>query len=343
MKIAILSRDGGCFPNVISVGLSSMLNKLNIENKIFHNSIPYLMRLLPLNKQPKRWKNNWHFRIRNKLKYFKDDLLLTKELKFYDIIILSECLPNGLWYNFLDIETLRKKLKKPVLYYCDGPLTSAPIHKKLLLEKGDYDNSRFDFNLFITNRIEIHAEVEEKSQVIGLNIESQIGKETEKKEFFALLDFVHPGYEAYRFQQIEVLKKLNINYLELQGKYSPEAIRNLYKEASIFFLSFPETFGLPIAECLASGTKVFTPYSNWPMAWRLNKDIMPWGPGELPSCFAVYENKNILEKILLREKDNYDLAISPKETKKCFIEHYPDYYYGNLDNLKKALTELKSY
>ena len=68
MRIAILTRPGACFPNIISMGLSNMLTRLRFEHKIFDNAIPFLMRLLPFSEQPKRWANNFHYRVYNKLK-----------------------------------------------------------------------------------------------------------------------------------------------------------------------------------------------------------------------------------------------------------------------------------
>ena len=110
MKIAILSRPGDCFPNIISKGLVEMFAKENVYAEIINDAIPMLMRLLPLSEEPKHWKNNLHFRIRNKIKFYFHDYKIINRLEKYDAIILSECLPNAYWRNYYDIESLKKKI-----------------------------------------------------------------------------------------------------------------------------------------------------------------------------------------------------------------------------------------
>ncbi len=82
---------------------------MGIEHKVFYDAIPFLMRLLPLSEKPKRWANSLHFRIYNKWKHRRQDRQLLQELTEYDVIILSECLPNDLWKNYLAIEEFKNK------------------------------------------------------------------------------------------------------------------------------------------------------------------------------------------------------------------------------------------
>ena len=104
-------------------------------------------------------------------------------------------------------------------------------------------------------------------------------------------------------------------------------------------MAFPETYGLPIGECLASGTRIITPNSSWPMAWRLNDQPMPWGPGDLPECFTVYQSEGELENQLLKLMQEFDGKKTPFQVFDTFIKHYPDFYYGNLDALKDILKQ----
>jgi hypothetical protein len=342
LKVAILTRPGACFPNIISLGLSDMLNQMNVENKVFDNAIPFLMRLLPFSEQPKRWVNNFHFRVYNKLKNRKQDNQLLNDLKKYDIIVLSECLPNAFWKNYLAIETLRTKLNnKPVFSYTDAYINNAPLHQKQWFDGDDYDASRFAVNFCPSPVTEIRKEANLNWKAIGVNISISKLKPVIKKDFVAVVDFEQRGYEPYREQQLAVLKKLGIKTIELKGRYPFEEIRKIYQQAAVFFLAFPETFGLPIAENLASGTYIFTPNSGWPMAWRLDEKPMPWGLGQLPDCFKVYQNEEDLEKQLLLLKQQFDGEKTPLQVFDTFMKHYSNFYYGDLNSLKEVLLQYK--
>ena len=318
-----------------------MLNELGVANKIFYDSIPMLMRLLPLRKKPKRWHNNLQFRIRNKLTHYSKDKHLLKELQQYDAIVLSECYPNAFWKNYLAIEEFKKIYEGALISYTDGPLDAAPLHKIKHLDKDDYDESVYDFNLFVTDTLEIKTRVHDKQAVAGICIAQNAAlRPQQKKEFIAVVDFAQPGYEAYREQQIRVLRKTGIKTIVLDGTYPIQTIREIYREAAIFFLSFPETFGLPIAECLACGTYVCTPDSAWPMAWRLDAAPLSWAPGVLPDCFRVYQNETELENMLLGLRAEYDLVKTPLAVFNRFKEYYPRFYNGDEQALKNMLEQL---
>jgi len=340
LKIAVFSRPGPCFPNVISQGLVDMLRDLQIESKIFYDSIPMLMRLLPLNKKPKRWYNNLQFRIRNKLVHYREDKKLIKELKKYDAIIISECYPNAFWRNYFAIEELKALFHGPVISYTESPLNAAPLNKERLLDKDDYGEDIYDFNLFVTDVMETKISPNEKQAIAGNNLSHNTSLTiTAKKEFTAVVDFAQPGYERYREQQLHTLVKMGIKTIVLEGRYPIEEIRNIYAQASVFFISFPETFGLPIAECLACGAYVFTPDSAWPMAWRLDEHPVSMAPGILPSCFRVYSNEADLENQLREIMNTYDPKNTPAVVFNTFLAHYRKFYYGDREALQSLLNK----
>jgi hypothetical protein len=337
LKIAILTRPGGCFPNIISLGLADMLHQLNIESEIFYE-IPFLMRLLPFSEKPMRWTNSFHYRLLNKIKNYRHDQRLLKRLSEFDCLIVSECLPNALWKNYLAVEELKKRTKKKIGSYSDGSINVAPRHKKMLLNESDYGDGRFDFNFFVSRTIEQKLlENNSNKGVIGLNISNAKLKPGKKHEFIAIVDFAQKGYEFYREQQVAVLQKLGIKTIILEGKYELEEIRNIYRKASVFFISFPETFGLPIAECLACGAFIFTPSSMWPMAWRLDDAPASWEQGILPGCFNVYNDEDDLTTQLENLRSSYDLVQTPQFVFDTFINNYRSFYYGDVQALKKVL------
>jgi hypothetical protein len=119
-----------------------------------------------------------------------------------------------------------------------------------------------------------------------------------------------------------------------------EEIRKIYCQASVFFLSFPESFGLPIAECFACGTYVFSPDNSWPMAWRLDEQPIPMGQGVLPDCFQIYRGAAELESKLDGIMGTYDAEKTPLKVFNTFLEHYDKFYYGDKLALKYILDQI---
>lgn len=343
MKIAILSRPGDCFPNIISLGLGDMLERVGAEYKIFYEGIPFLMRQLPFREQPRHWSNNFHYRVYNKIKYRRPDRKLLDDLKGFDIIVLSECLPNAYWKNYLDIETLGRKLgNKPVISYTDAFIDNAPLHRNKWLDSVDHGKERYTVNLCPSAVTEIRGEPAADWKAIGVNISMSGLGPVRKKEFVAVMDFAQQGYEAYRDQQLRVLNKLGIKTIVLEGRYKKEDIRRIYGEGAVFFLAFPETFGLPIAECLACGTYILTPDTGWPMSWRLDQHPLPWGSGILADCFRSYNGEEELTQLLQKMRDEYDPEKTPQYVYDTFIRYYPQFYFGNDKALKEVMEQLNS-
>lgn len=149
------------------------------------------------------------------------------------------------------------------------------------------------------------------------------------------------GYEKYHIEQIDILAELGIKTIVLKGKYTISEIREQYKKACIFFLQLPEAFGLPIAECLASGVQIFTASSAWPMSWRLNEHPQLHSEGGLPEIFTVYTSREDLKDKIIQTKKNYDLNETPFKVFKSFIKHYPQFYYGNVGEVKGVLDRIE--
>lgn len=329
-KIVIISRPGDCFPNIISKGLLKMLQNQGLEAEVIHE-ISFLMRSLPLKEKPIRWEVNLGFRLRQKIKYFLNDYRLKKKFANADLIIVSECFANLFWKNYIYIEVLRKISNAKIVSYSDGPLNSAPLHKLRWLNENDFDESRFDYNLFLTDKIEQRIDLHSNQYKIGVNlcISDIFQAKNDYQSFKVLLDFDQPGFEKERKLQLTHLQSQNISFTQLKGQYSNNHIRDIYLNHNILFLSFPETFGLSIGEALSLGCKVAIPNRNWVMSWDLFD--------ELPYFFLQYNSENIF-KILEEEKN----ATSEDRFKVIadFKALYPEFVFGHENNLKMFLSNI---
>jgi hypothetical protein len=133
------------------------------------------------------------------------------------------------------------------------------------------------------------------------------------------------------------LKQAGIPYKELQGSYTIEKIRKIYRQTSIFFISFRESFGLPICEIQACGGLIATPFPDWTPSHWIKQNINEPGPGRLGSNFIVYDNNmGKLLRCLMEARRNWN----PLNVRNQFISEYGKYYFGDSESLKKHLIKL---
>ncbi len=335
MKVAILTRPDYKSPRILAETLSAQLSSIQIDSKVFFG-IDTLTRLVS-------YKNSGlslHFWFSEKIKFYFKDVKLIKELLEFDCIVICECTPNGFWKNLYNVERLKKIIKKPVLFYEVYYLENAPTIVEQLSKTNNPGIERYDWHFAVSKTTEIFTEPKAPWSAIGLYSKIWGISPTPKNELLAIVDFLQPGYEKYREQQIDALKRAGIPFISLERRYSIKEIREIYQSASIFFLQFPEAFGLPIVECLCAGVQIFTPDSGWPMAFRLNKDAEINGPGLLTECFTVY-NQDSLYELLQEFKKNFHNENTPKVVFENFIANYPHYYYGDCKELRDAFASIK--
>jgi hypothetical protein len=338
IKIAILTRPDYRSPRILAESLKIQLEKAGVESSIYF-SIDVLTRLTPFHLLKSKIK--FHFWLRRKLTNYLSDKAVINRLKNYDAVVLSECSPNSFWKDNYQVEKLKKLLKKPILLYEVYYLQNAPTQIETLRKNGDPLMDRYDWHLSVSSITEIRGINIGNWSSIGLDLSNYGLKPVEKAEFVAVIDFKQPGYESYQEEQIRVLQELNVKTIVLCGKYTLEEIRDIYRQASIFFVQFPEAFGLPIAECLACGVQIFTPNSGWPMAWRLDDHPEVHAPGILPDVFCTYNNYSDLKEKIISFRKSYDLSKTPKSIFNKFIKYYHHYYYGNLQEIREVIKRLR--
>ncbi len=336
MRIAILVPPRNASPLILAHSLQNQLKDAGVISEI-SEEIDVLNRLVSY----KNSSLNFHFWVWKKIRNYFSDRRILKWLKGIDAVIICDCIPNGFWKRLYNVEKLKTIIQKPVLFYEVFYLGNAPTQVADLKRNHDPLLERYDAHLFVSPVTEIRSKDPVDGHAIGLMAKTWNIQPLPKKEIIALVDFAQSGYEAYREIQIAQLKKAGIRYISLEGSYTIDKIRDIYRRASVFFVQFPEAFGLPILECLCAGAQVFTPDSGWPMSWRLNEDPVTHGPGVLPKCFTVYSGEDELLQKLLEFKENFDSVETPLKIFGYFIKQYPFFYEGNSEELKKCLEQIK--
>ena len=343
MKVGIITRRGNNSPSILAAGLKAMLSRLGVEAEIF-DSTGFLRRLLPIWKKPRHWHLYPHRRIFEKFRYAKADNRIITNLRTKSTIFFCECFPNGFWRNYYDLESLRKQLPEiPIIFYEVQYIENVPTQVKRYLNSSDFGVERFDWHLTVSDTTELRNSPQSPCSCIGLDLHHAGLQPVQKKGFLAIIDFLQPGYERYREEQIKTLKELNIETVVLKGEYPIDEIRKIYRQGSVFFIQCPESFGISIAENLSYGSCIFTPDSSWPMAFRINKNPLPNEPGRLPNCFVVYTGREELKNKLIEYKNNFDSVFTPKTIFNSFMKHYPHFYSGDLTSLEECLANTKKY
>lgn len=163
----------------------------------------------------------------------------------------------------------------------------------------------------------------------------------EQTDFVALLDFHRDSQRELRALQIQALKETNTPYVILNGSYSLQDIRAIYRKSAIYFPAFLETFGFPICECLACGARVFAAIPRWCSAhWKTRWEVRPGiFNGKLNENFRIYGNDlDCLKQLILRERESFDSSAVVSR----FLAEDPDLYFGNSSSLRVFLNRIES-
>ncbi len=339
IKIAIITRSQNSSPKVLAESLAKQLSLLDVNPKIFYQ-INALKRLLKYGAVRKKYPYYKWFIY--KMMFSIADSFFLHKLKTFDAIVISDCSPLGFFHDSYDIERLHGIVgSTPIIFYEVYYLGNAPQVLDMLKEKKQATIERYNWHLSVTDITEIKNKPAPPWSQVGIYLRSTGLRPNTKEKIMAVVDFAQPGHEHYRNEQIQILQKLNVPYISLEKRYAISEIRNIYQQATFYFMQSLESFGLPIAECLCCGNLIFTPDSSWPMAWRLDENPKIYAPGSLPECFVVYRGQDDLETKLKKIIKDYDFTETPKKIFEIFLKHYPTYYEGNSIALKDVLSRIE--
>jgi len=321
MKFAIITSKVFESSRTRAESLNRMFGKIGVRSKIFYH-LGTLSRLT---------KAQFSKNPRGVLKRIYDFKGLI-ELARYDVLIICGYMQPAFLKGYWEIETLRNHFPhKPIVLFLVSYLGNSPDWQKRIYEKKGYGISRYDWHLVVSPVGKKFLTEDHPCQAIGLNLEIPQLQPNQKKEFLALLDYKREGFEPYREIQIKALEDLKIPFIELTQSHTFSQIYSIYKQTSIYFLAFLESFGIPICETQLCGNFVFTPDRTWPQAHRLHEYFIKKGNIVLTKNFYVYNGLNELKK---RIQDSL-AKHNPEQIYKNFVENYPNFYYGNTDELKR--------
>jgi hypothetical protein len=315
-----------------------MLVEQNVEVNILYE-LSFLTRMVSF----KDSGLSFYFWLKRKWLNFSHDRKILRILRLVDAIVVSECIPNGFRKQLYNIGKLKQITQLPIIIYEVYALENAPTQLDDLAHNNDPSLQLYDGHLYVSSVTEIRTDIASNSFCIGLSGKNWKLFPKPKKDMLALLDFPQVGFEKYRAIQVLALQRSGIPFIMLEGSYSIQAIREIYSNASIYFMQSFEAFGLPLLESLCTGTQIFTPDSGWPMSWRLDEKPEVHGPGILPDCFTVYDGEDDLLQKLLLFKENYNPDETPVQVFKEFIKHYSVFYEGDQLELNRCLDFLKCY
>jgi hypothetical protein len=338
LNIAILSRPDNKSPRILAASLQSQFRAAGANADVFFRT-DVLVRLVDRQLRPS---TRFHFWVRNQLTHFWTDRRFIKSLRRYDAIVVCECIPNGFWRNYFGIEKLRALIDLPILFYEVFYLGNAPYQIGKLRDAGDPTIERYDWHLAVAPITENLIPSLGPWTCIGLDLNTFDLKPSRKERFVALVDFAQPGYETYRDNHLRILRELGIETIELNGAYSIDAIRELYQKAAIMLVQSPESFGLAIAECLASGTRVYIPDPEWLMSWRQPKNLGTDIVNSIPDTFRTYSSWDGLKSAIRREMEEYDLGETPKRIFDEFVASYPHFFFGDHAAIKAVLARINA-
>jgi hypothetical protein len=351
MKVAILADNQPGFIQPMADGLKKMLDRAGVTAEVFPDGLA-ILNYGALNGLHTGFKNllkstvnlakPQHFLLQQHASWFEVKHFEVKLTQF-DLIVVVCNIPDAFLAKRLNrIERIRMQTDRPIVLYQNYYLATRGQWSRKIKDPANYGGGfgleRYDWYLSASAVSEFPLSKEPHPySLIGHDLNDGSLFAQADKPFTVLLDFNRKGFEDYRQIQIQALKETNTEYTQLSGRYSQKEIRQLYRQCSALFLSFRESFGLPVVENQLCGNYIFAPHKNWLPSHYINKSVHETGEGDLGSNFIIYDNELNKLKLLIREcRKHYQ----PEDSVAYFKSEYPALYHGDLTELKAFLDKV---
>ena len=259
---------------------------------------------------------------------------------------------------FPNIEVLRQRLPVvPIVNYdlhylptldswarllLRGETTKLASSDLLIFDKGGFGLERYDWYLMAAAGTELPLPPgPQPYSLIGLDLDDGTLIPEQNGQFRALVDFeqTRGEYPRYRTAQLDALRIAGVESTILEGSYTRDAIRAIYRQSAIYFLSSAESFGLPICELQACGAKVFLPTAYWAASHWLGKDLHAARQPELSPNFEVYvDDADALARQIDKVRDSYN----PAHVRATFEKFQPHLLHGDATAVKDFLSAIET-
>ncbi|MFH1497041.1 MAG: hypothetical protein ABII82_04365 [Verrucomicrobiota bacterium] len=262
-----------------------------------------------------------------------------RHLADYDLIIVISTIPHAFRKDFA-VEALRQHAPQaPVVLAANLYLPSRPHFIAALRDEGHHGLGRYDHYL-CTSVHNVHPVPRgpQPATLIGLRLDGRLLHPGPARPLSALLDFERPGGEERRAEEVRALKEAGIPHEQLGGTLSYPDLCARYRQSGLFFLSFGESFGVPLCEAQACGSYIVTPSANWCQAHQIKQDIHLPGPGRLNENFIVYDDIDDLKHKL----STLDRRHDPLRVRRRVEADFPHYLQGDPDALATFLERCRA-
>jgi len=337
-------------------GLSRMLRSCGAESVLFFEGLETLALRQSVDfASPKSFAGS-AARLRTSKRRFES---FVDKLAGVDAIVVVANVPISFSRSvFPNIELLRERLPNvPIVNYdlhylptldswarllLRGQKTKLTAEDLAIFDKGGFGLERYDWYLLAAAGTELALPAgPQPFSLIGLDLDDGTLFPEQNGEFRALIDFEQSrgDYPRYRAAQLEALRLTGVEHTILDGSYTREEIRKIYRRSSIYFLASAESFGLPICELQACGAKVFLPNAFWAASHWLGQDLYSERQPELSPNFVIYEDDAAQ---LSRRIDEVRASYDPVQVIRTFETFQPQMLHGDLTEVKSFLRALDS-
>jgi len=331
-----------------------MLSRVEVRSTVFYDGLQQLSSLpLPFRDYIMRDGIDLKRVTRHTLGYLVHQIpaiiRFAARLRTFDAVVVVSSIPTAFLRSFFSDRTVRALLPNtPIVLYDVFYLPTRGPWGKWLKEgthkfvdgPGNWGLERYDWYLCASVVSETPMPPgPQPYSLVGLDLDDGTLRPEQKTEFIALLDFEYPETVRERAVQIQACEEAAVPYVVLNGHYSIQKIREIYRNTSVYFLASRESFGLPICELQACGSYVFTPDIHWCPSHWLKTDVSQPGAGELSPNFVVYHSD---KSYLIQELRRIRATYNPQKVANTFQRYHPQLFHGNEHELRVFVQKLQS-
>jgi hypothetical protein len=356
MRVDILANDRASFVKPMAEGLVRMLKEVGADPRLHYDGLFHLMLPQAIDFSSLRSLAGSTARLARSRRAFP---AFVERLRGADVIVVVANVPGsfapGLWPN---IELLRERLPYvPIVNYdlhylptldswarflLRGERTQLSRDALAVFKKGQFGLERYDWYLMasVGSHVPLPAGPHPYS-IIGVDLDDGSLYPDQQDHFQALVDFPQDRlhFPPFRAVQLEAIRLAGVDYVALEGNYSTEEIRAIYRKTAIYFLASPESFGLPICELQACGSLVFAADANWPASHWLGDDYYAKREPRLSPNFVVYKNDPEILAQLIRKTA---ATFCPHRVRETFLEYQAQFFRGDREELRLFLSRVES-